>query len=121
MFELKAWSADRISGGFFFKMFESIMIGRDLKLSAYTVLVKIKRHFPYFSMSSCKISWRNPEGSSLAFHHEINRFCLYISFFSSFSPGNFLFEIINLTLRQFLHETRNMCFLSLQALYMTNR
>ena len=42
MFELKAWSADRISVGFFFKMLESIMIGRDLKLSAYTVLVKIK-------------------------------------------------------------------------------
>ena len=87
------------------------MIGRYLKLSANIVLVKIKTHFTFFSMISCKISWRNAGGISPAFHHEINRFCLYISFFSSISPGNFLFEIINFTLRQFLLETRNMCFL----------
>ena len=49
MIELEAWSADRISGGFFFfKMLESIMIGIDLKLSDYIVLVKIKTHFPVF-------------------------------------------------------------------------
>ena len=42
-------------------------------------------------------------------HHEINRFCLYISFFSSISPGNFFFlhKILNFAVRQFLHETRN--------------
>ena len=34
------------------------------------------------------------------------------SFLQEISPGNFLFfhEILNFTLRQFLHETRNMCF-----------
>ena len=65
------------------------MIGRDLKLSAYTVLVKIETHSPLFSMIRCKISWRNPGGISPAFHYEINRFCLYISFFSSISTGFF--------------------------------
>ena len=35
--------------------------------ATHTVLVKIKTHFSFFSMISCKISWRNPGGISPAY------------------------------------------------------
>ena len=89
-----------------------------LIIFTYTVLVKIKTHFSFFSMISCKISWRNPGGISPAFLQEILcctmksiDFAFTAHFSPEISPGNFLFlrEILNFTLRQFLHET-SMCF-----------
>ena len=59
------------------------------------------------------------------FHHVIDFvFTSHFSptFLQEISPGNFLLlhKILNFTLRQFLHETRNIVFLSLQALYVDN-
>ena len=79
--------------------------------------------FFIFLHDNCKISWRNPGGISQAFLQEILCFTmklidfaltsnLSLAFLQEISPGNFFFlhEILNFTLRQFLHETRNMCF-----------
>ena len=44
---------------------------KQLKEGTCTVLVKIKTHFSFFSMISCKISWGIPGGISPSFLQEI--------------------------------------------------